>query len=299
MRKVSLFVLAIFAGWALEAQSLPVLLIQSDAAVLGAAGASAQTSLSALALENNAAAMSLSSVKLEAGAFYGSWQPSAAKDGLLGAGAYWHSGKLGAGFSYKSLSMPSYEVISSNGVVSQVGGLYSPKESVLSLGGSYALNENLALGVVCKMTSSSLAKDASASVFGADISVQYVKDILRVGLSLANLGGKVKYDTESYSQPLLAKAGASYDIMSNLTASACAEYLFEGAFGASLGAEYRYKDMAFARVGYHMGKKDLGIPSYASLGLGAKYAGIGLNLAYLLASETLGGSFLAGLSYSF
>ena len=88
-------------------------------------------------------------------------------------------------------------------------------------------------------------------------------------------------------------------MIEGLKAAAEFAYLFEGAFGASLGAEYCYADIVSARAGYHLGSKDKGLPSYASIGLGAKYFGVGLNLAYLLASDTIGGSFLAGLSYSF
>lgn len=299
MRKVLCLVLALCSARALEAQSLPLLLIQSDPAAAGTAGASAQTCVSAFAIDNNAAAMSLSGSKLEAGAVYGTWQPSVANDNILGASAYWHSGKLGAGIGFKSLKMPSYEIVSNNGVVSQVDGEFSPQDRTISLGGSYAMSETLAIGLVCKISSSSLAKDAAASVFGSDISVQYAKEGVSAGLVLANIGGKVKYKEDEYPQPMIAKAGVSYSLIDGLTASGCAEYLFEGAFGASVGAEYCYAGMAFARAGYHIGSKELGIPSYASLGAGGKIAGVSLNVAYLLASETIGGSFLAGLSYSF
>jgi hypothetical protein len=299
MRKVLSVALTALAVFTLQAQSLPVLLLQTDPAVAGSAGASSQSAVSAYAAENNMAAVSLSSDKLHAGVSYESWQPAAAKDRLLGFGAFWHSGKLGLAVGFKSLQMPSYEIVSPNGATSQVDGAFSPGESSISLGGSYALGKNLAFGVVARLTSSNLAKDASASVFGADISVQYSTDGLSAGLTLANLGGKVDYGEGPYPQPACIKAGASYDIIEGLNVSAGAGYLFEGAFESSVGAEYSFMGMAFGRAGYHLGSRELGIPSYASVGAGGKVAGVSLDVAYLFASDTVGGSFIAGLSYAF
>lgn len=57
--------------------------------------------------------------------------------------------------------------------------------------------------------------------------------------------------------------------------------------------------IAFLRAGYHYGTRDKGLPSFASTGLGLKFAGVELNAAYLFASEALGGTMTFGLGYSF
>lgn len=57
--------------------------------------------------------------------------------------------------------------------------------------------------------------------------------------------------------------------------------------------------IAFLRAGYHYGTQDKGLPSFASAGLGLKFAGVELNAAYLFASEALGGTMTFGLGYSF
>ena len=266
---------------------------------MGAAGISVLGS-PAYALQGYAASTVFMEGTGSAGVSYGSWQPKAASDKILGASASVRLlGKLGVALEYKNFAQPAYEVTGITGSVSQVTPSFTPKESSFALGIGYRILENLSAAVTVRSTSSVLASDAKASVFGVDLSAVYASDALQAGLAVCNLGGKVNYGQADYKQPSLVKAGAAYEVIEGLKAAAEFAYLFEGAFGASLGAEYCYADIVSARAGYHLGSKDKGLPSYASIGLGAKYFGIGLNLSYLLASDTIGGSFLAGLSYSF
>ena len=265
---------------------------------MGAAGISVLGS-PAYALQGYAASTVFMEGTGSAGVSYGSWQPKAASDKILGASASVRLGKLGVALEYKNFAQPAYEVTGITGSVSQVTPSFTPKESSFALGIGYRILDCLSAAVTVRSTSSVLASDAKASVFGVDVSAMYASDALQAGLAVCNLGGKVNYGESDYKQPALLKAGAAYEVVEGLKAAAEFAYLFEGAFGASLGAEYCYADIVSARAGYHLGSKDKGLPSYASIGLGAKYFGIGLNLSYLLASDTIGGSFLAGLSYSF
>ena len=75
-------------------------------------------------------------------------------------------------------------------------------------------------------------------------------------------------------------------------------YLFAGALGAAAGVEYGFKDMIFARAGFHYGSASLGLPTYASLGLGAKFAGVTLDAAYLLVGN-LSNSLMFTVGYGF
>ena len=95
------------------------------------------------------------------------------------------------------------------------------------------------------------------------------------------------------------RAGGSMSL-AGITASAEVDYLLSGALMASLGAEYWFlNDHLGVRAGYHYGDAAKAIPSYASLGLGAKFAGISFDFAYLLGSSAIGGSLCFGLGYSF
>ena len=82
-----------------------------------------------------------------------------------------------------------------------------------------------------------------------------------------------------------------------------ADYYFALGFAAALGVEYSYADMAFVRAGYNMGGEAV-LPSFASIGAGVKFAGVELNLAYLLGFSTLHSvaaknTLSIGLGYSF
>ena len=298
MKKILTIIVASVWSAASFAQVLPSLLVNSDPQAMGAAGISVLGS-PAYALQGYAASTVFMEGTGSAGVSYGSWQPKAASDKILGASASVRLGKLGVALEYKNFAQPAYEVTGITGSVSQVTPSFTPKESSFALGIGYRILDCLSAAVTVRSTSSVLASDAKASVFGVDVSAMYASDALQAGLAVCNLGGKVNYGESDYKQPALLKAGAAYEVVEGLKAAAEFAYLFEGAFGASLGAEYCYADIVSARAGYHLGSKDKGLPSYASIGLGAKYFGIGLNLSYLLASDTIGGSFLAGLSYSF
>ena len=77
------------------------------------------------------------------------------------------------------------------------------------------------------------------------------------------------------------------------------DYLFSGALMAGLGLEYCIVDIVSVRAGYHYGDAAKALPSFASVGLGVKFAGVHLDAAFLLASKTLGNTLMIGLGYSF
>lgn len=299
MKKIYISILLMAVCSLAYAQALPSLLVNSDPVTMGAGGTSTLGS-NLHPLQNYAAAAALEDYKLSAGLGWCSWQPDAGSQKMLaGAASYKISEKLFVALDYKSFKYPSYKTVNNSGTTSQTVSSFSPKESAVALGAGYAIMPGLSAAITLRMASSALSKDAKASAFGMDLSAAYAKDNLRAALAICNLGGKVNFGEGDYKQPALLKAGASYEALEGLKAGAELTYLFEGAFAASLGAEYCWKDIVSARAGYHYGAKDLGIPSYASVGLGAKYFGVQFNAAYLLASETLGGSLLIGLGYSF
>ena len=102
---------------------------------------------------------------------------------------------------------------------------------------------------------------------------------------------------------MLARVGAAYRIgnpkASAVTPSVEADVLFKGGFMAGVGVEYSYRSMLFARGGFHYGDKEKAVPTYASLGLGVRFLGVSLDVAYLTASDILGNSISFGLGYRF
>lgn len=292
MKKILISILFLGLTFSLSGQSLGFLAIHPDAATAGMAGTSVGQQANAYAPDNNMAAAALSTGRMDLGAGYTMWMPGISKNGILTASGYFKlTDRLALGADWKNFSSPSYAITSPEGRSTTE---FTPKEFSIGLGASFRIVDGLAAGLHVKMASSSLAKDAKGSAFGADISLKYEKDALQAGLSADNIGGKVKYGNSAYPMPLCIRGGAAYTF-SGLTAAVEADYL-DGGVMAGAGLQYSIKDIAFVRAGYHYGKA---IPSYASLGLGLQFAGIHADFFYLLASETLKNTLGFGLGYRF
>ena len=278
-----------------SAQTMSFLNINPDAGTAGLAGAGVARKADAYVYSNNVAAAALSDRTMAIALGYGKWQPKAADNGLLSASGFYRiSDRIAVNANFASFSYKEYTVMSESG---RNGGTFTPKEMTFGLGLSYAFTDALAAGVNLKMASSSLASDAKASAFAADIALKYEKDAFNAGLSVNNLGGKVNYGGSDYSLPMLVKGGASYTFY-GITAIAELSYLNSGIM-AGVGAEYNIKDIAFVRLGYHYGDSEKTIPSYASAGLGLNFAGFEVSAAYLISSGALKSSMFFTLGYSF
>jgi len=284
-------------GTSLKAQNIPALFVGSNPKTASLAGTSLSLEADYYSPEENASAMSLSGKRLAVGASYGMWSPKLADNSVISGGAFYRvSDKFAFGLSGKYISGKPMDITSSAGAVT---GTFSPTDIMGSVALSYSFMEGLSAGVTGKFVSSAIAQDASGSSFMGDVSLTYASSFgLRAAVAVCNLGSPISYGNGSYSPDSAVKAGASYSI-AGVTASLQADYLFSGAVMAGLGLEYSFRDIAFVRCGYHYGDNAKAVPSYASVGLGASFAGVSLNAACLLASEALGGTMLFGLSYSF
>ena len=278
-----------------SSQVLPFLQIPQDPAITGMGGAGVALSSSA-PLENNLADDALGMNTFQIGASYTLWQPSIASYGLMGVSvSYRVIPKLSVALSVSGFMSPEYETAQASGLS---GGSFRPLDLSIGAGAAYRFSDNMAVGVAAKFINSSLGEELKGSCVSANLSFKYAANDLQAGVALNNLGTPVKYGDVSYSLPMLAKAGAAYTI-SGFTAALEADYVFQAGFMAGLGLQYAYKDMIYARAGYHLGTTEKVIPSHVSLGLGFRYAGVSLNVAWLTASKTLGNSLMFGLDYAF
>ena len=273
-----------------------ILLILSFCIAALSAGAQSVSSL-LIPVEMSPETAALSGVKHVGWVQYGMWAPKTADNTFLGAGAYSSlGGKLALGLDFKYFKDPAYEITNASGIAS---GEFAPNDKIAGLGVFYTLSENLSMGLTGRFVSSAIGPDAKGSAICGDLSLAWQKDALGINAGIYNLGTKISYGkSASYALPAYARVGGSYKV-ADLTVKAAADYLLAGAFGALVGVEYTVIDIVTAKAGYHYGSSELGLPSYAVLGFAASYSGIGLSLSYLLASDTIGGSLLAGLSYSF
>ena len=279
-----------------SAQTAPALLIGADPAAYGRGGASVAAAADAFAVDNNTAAMSLSDKKFDIAATYGMWSPKAADNTLAGLGAFFRvNDKIAVGLSGRLLLDKPYDIATPYG---RVTGTFTPKDIVAGLGVSYAVTDNISLGLTARMLASSIGEELSGNAFAGDLTAMYAKDAFSAALGVCNVGSALSYGGESYALPMFAKAGAAYSA-SGFTASAEVDYLFSGALMAGVGAEYCIVDIVSLRAGFHYGDAAKAIPTYASVGLGVKFAGVHLDAAYLLASKALGNTLTVSLGYAF
>ena len=284
MKKIFLTITIMVAALsAASAQSMSALLIPTDARSMSMAA-------STVALEPSA--------KLDAEAFWGKWAPKSADDMMAGLDAWYKvSDKFALSVDGTYFKDRPYDVTTAEG---KITGTFTPNEMLFGIGGDFFASEALSIELKAKMFMSTLASDLKGNAFGADLVVRYHAGCFNVAAGARNLGTPIKYGSSksSYAMPMMATLGGSY-ANSGFTAAVEADYLFSGALMAGLGLEYCVKDIVSIRAGYHYGDAQKALPSFASLGLGAKFAGVKLNFAYMLASENIGGSLLLGLGYSF
>lgn len=270
----------------LGAQVVNSIVRGGDAVSAGFSGAGVALPANAYAMENNPAAMSLYDGTMSAAAGYSLFQPSSVKMQLISlAGFYKIMPELAVGIQAGRLGYTPYKTVSADGYSS---GEFTPSEIAVAAGASYQVMEGLSVGASAKIFSLSLAEGSKTSGFCLDLAAMYQLGDLTAGLNVKNLASDFMDIT----------AGASYGIAS-FTASVQAEYLAGAGFMAGLGAQYSFKDMVFARAGFHYGDATKAIPSYASLGVGAKFAGITLDAAYIIGNANVSGTLQATIGYSF
>ena len=108
---------------------------------------------------------------------------------------------------------------------------------------------------------------------------------------------------DSFSLPASATIGADwvrqFSDSHGLRLAVDVDCLFSGNVTAAAGAQYSFKNMLFARAGYHFGTKEAVLPSFATVGLGVRFFGVSLDFAYLTGNDVIGNSMTFGLGYRF
>lgn len=231
-----------------------------------------------------------------------SWAPDGVKSTNINFGGAAKVGKrfgLSIGAAYQTGE--EYSLTSDNGVTK---GTFKPNEMVINGGVGFLITGNLSAGANVRFASQKLSEDNSYSAIAADIFMTYRLTEFNITAGVSNLGSSVKSDAgTSFSLPTSATVGAawskSFSEVHGVRLAADVDYFFSGNITAAAGVEYSFKNMVFARTGYHFGTKDAVLPSFATIGLGVKFFGISLDIAYLTANDVLGNTLTFGLGYRF
>ena len=275
-------------------EAMGSLRIDRDPVLQSMAGAGfAMTSTNqAYAAFGNPAAAAFSPKKLETGLSYGSWSPHYAAGSNLSVGITGHVKKnvaLSLGFS--RIGYPGLDFEPSSA--------FKPSDLVVRAGVGFGVSESFAIGFTAGYAKEALLSDYSLSAFSVSALAQYHMEGLNVVGGLVHLGGKV---TSDYPLPASAKLATDYEVTfggGNLHIAVDGDYYFSGNYSVALGLNCGIGGIGFLRGGYRIASASAAIPSGLGLGAGLAWNGIALDLSFLTASETLGGSWMAGLSYRF
>ncbi len=286
------------------AQALPFTVFDTDPVILakGGAGLTETTSVSHSAFTNSAS-VPFSENTLDVSAGYMLWQPSASKSNVISVGAAYNlKNKLGiaAGLYYGLNS--EYDISNRAG---NATGTFKPSDFHTAVGVSYRFVDFMSVGVSLGYASSTLAEGYSYGAFAADLLLMAKISDFKLAAGVSNALGSIKSASGGkFSLPASAALGAGYQKTfagkHSVEANLDMDYFFEGWFAASLGAAYTFNDLVSVRAGYRYGGESP-ISSYASIGLGAKFMGIKLDLAYLIAGadSPMRNSLAVSVGYSF
>ena len=305
-RILSLTISALAASFSLFAQgtdALPFTRIDRSPVLSGTAGA-AITSSGDLAWTafRNASVIPFASSKMDVAAGFQLWAPQTAKSTNLQAGAaYRFTDKMGLSLGVAYQRGLSYEPVDDNGAAS---GSYTPSDLVAALGFGIGFGEHFSLGVNARLARQALSPKDSFTGFSGDVMLLYSPlEALRLTAGVSTLGNSITSATrKAFPQPAHALVGAGYELgfgTSKLDAHLSGEYYFSGNFGVAAGLQYSWNDMVFVRAGYRFASEYCVIPSHLALGIGAKFAGVHIDLSYLTTSKALGNTLNIGLGYSF
>ncbi|MDH5683673.1 MAG: PorV/PorQ family protein [candidate division WOR-3 bacterium] len=176
---------------------------------------------------------------------------------------YWGSGEI-QGITIRGDTIPGY--------------YFSASDWCLNLGYGKEFSK-LALGVGFKFISEK-NESLSTSAYACDIGGMYNLPItgLKTGLSVTNLGTKLKLDQENYSLPISFRVGWRYD---HQVFGITQDFIFSNTekFGIALGAEYRVREILSLRLGYRTGSNTEGFSNLRA-GLGVLFKGFGIDYAF-------------------
>lgn len=285
--------------------ALPFTAVVTDPVSMAKGGTSlTQTSSMSYAAFGNPASVPFSTLKADFSAGYSLWEPSGARSDIMtvaGAGCIREKVGIAAGFSY-GLNRP-YDVYDESG---NPDGTFRPSDMRLVVGLSWRFVKFLSLGVNFGYARSTLAEGASYGAFTSDIFLMSSFSGVRLTAGVSRIGTKVKssYGSTRYSLPGAACLGIGYGKVfgqkHGLDICADANVYFTKDFSVCAGAEYSFDEKIFVRAGYRYGGKTV-IPSYASVGLGGRFAGVRIDLAYLAAGKDspMANTIACSLSYCF
>ena len=274
-------------------EAMGALRVGRDPVVVSMAGAGSAmiSSTHAWAAFGNPAAAAFSEKKLEAGLSYAGWAPQYVRSQNLAAGVTGHlKDKVALSLGFARQGYPGLEDDPSSS--------FKPSDLLIRAGVGFRLSQSLSMGLTAGYMKEALLSDYSLSAFSVSAMAQYCVAGLNVAAGLNHLGGKVG----TSSLPMSAKLAADYRMAfgdSAVDVALDGDYYFSGNYSVAAGVNGCIGGIGFVRAGYCYASPNAVIPSHLGLGAGLKLAGFSLDLSYLTASASIGGTWMVGLGYGF
>lgn len=304
MKNILIYIFALLMPVAVSAQALPFVAADYSAGAMAKAGSNAtETSSTAFASFENIAAVPYSDKSADLALGYTLWQPSSVSSNvILVGGSYNLADKLGFALGMTYGMLPEYDIFNDNG---SHKGTYTPSDVQVNAGASWRFLPFLSAGVNLGYASSSLAEGVSYGAFNVDVFLMSKFADYKVALGLTDLGSAVVSASDvRFSLPSALTLGLGYDKtfvdVHKVDVALDLDYYFDGHVAASIGADYTFNNMISFLAGYRYGGNSV-IPSYASLGLGGRFFGVNLDLAYVLpvAKSPMSNTLSLAVGYSF
>ena len=249
----------------------------------------------------NSSVIPLSGDRFSTGFSYQNWAPDGVKTSNMNFGAAFKAGRFGFAVGGAYQMGEEYTTADASG---NPKGTFSPNDMIVNGGVGLRILDNLSAGANVRYASQKLSDDNSYSAIAADFFLTYRLSDLNITAGVSSIGSSVKSDSgDSFSLPASATIGADwarqFSDSHGLRLAVDVDCLFSGNVTAAAGAQYSFKNMLFARAGYHFGTKEAVLPSFATVGLGVRFFGVSLDFAYLTGNDVIGNSMTFGLGYRF
>ena len=282
--------------------------VSPDPAYLGT-GLAGRASYSSVAFASftNPAVLPFFAGTMDIRGSYVLYAPSYSKMSSFAGGLGYNFGKVGISAGLQYMTERKYDVLDE---VGDFQGTFTPSDINASFGVGYRPLDNLSFGLSARYLGEKLSDDVDYSAFAVDflaygrLPIDERNEIDLTG-GIANVGSSIKPDSgESYSAPSSVVLAAQYlnriPGTGTLGFDLDADYFLNSkAFTLAVGGKFVYDDILSIRAGYHYATDDAAVPSFASLGLGVKFEGVCIDLAYLFASDTVKNSLGISLGYTF
>lgn len=294
----------LFAAGNSQGQSVAFLEVAPDARATALGEAGTALSPDAWSVYWNVAKAAAAESKMEVAYSFTPWM----KDYLSGsrfhrAGGYWRlSDKETVVVGFRHFANGEFDLIDENGVSN---GKVNPYEYALEAGYARTLFKGFSAGATIRYIRSDLGSiqgiDAANAVafdlgtyYRTQVNILNKESQLSAGLTLSDLGTRIKYADSEYALPTRLTLGAALDFPlaehHSLTCAANAAWRITPSdsqtCSGGVGLEYGLYGIGFFRAGYRWNdiEKSAG-GDYVSLGLGVKYWHLFADASWRLATE--------------